>query len=141
MALKQLSTGYYIKIDLEGNIKIYKTATDRKLEKAAPNFATVKARYRAVLNTFYQERERLYYDPIFSQQLSDWEAEFLRYNQSYVQGQAIGTFPLMRGYIKNIKATLPTIVHIGKIRVKGASLEEVYNYVKKVGYFGEVKDC
>lgn len=141
MALKQLNTGYYIKIDIAGNVIIYKTSKSRSLEKSAPSFEAVKARYLAILNTFYQDKERLYYDPEFSQLLSDWKSEFQRYTQSHYQNRRIGAFPLISSYIPNIENTLPIIIRTGKVRVKGTTLEEVYNYVKTYKFFGEVKDC
>jgi hypothetical protein len=141
MALKQLNTGYYIKIDLTGNVIVYKTPKSRSLEKSAPKVEAVKNRYLAILNTFYQDKERLYYDPKFSRLFSEWKAEFQRYTQSHYQGRRIGTFPLMSSYIPNIENTLPTIIRTGKVRVKGTTLKEVYDYVKTYKFFGEVKDC
>jgi hypothetical protein len=47
----------------------------------------------------------------------------------------------MKQYIKNVDKSLPEIVCIGAVGVRGANLEEVYTYVKQKGYFGEVEDC
>ncbi len=47
----------------------------------------------------------------------------------------------MAQYIKNIGKSLPEIVNTGRIWVEGKTLAEVYEYIKKVGYFNGVEDC
>jgi hypothetical protein len=141
MALKQLSTGYYIKIDLEGNVKMYETPESRALEKTAPTFEIVKAKYLTILNTFFSNKERLYYDPDFNQQFIEWQSEYNCYLRSYFRGLQGNEFPLISKYIANVKDSLPRLIHTGKIRVDGTTLNEVYEYIKKWEFFGEVEDC
>lgn len=47
----------------------------------------------------------------------------------------------MKQYIKNIEQSLPDIICEGQLGVEGNTLEEVYNSVKRYGYFEEVEDC
>ena len=141
MALKLTDSNYYLKIDLQGNFKIYKTIKDRTLEKKAPTFEEISARYETIIKNFRRDFERRYYDPSFTELIMAWEKEAELYNLSYVQGIHTNNFPLMAKYIPNIGKSLPNIVSVGRIFVKGETLAEVYDYVKKVGYFKNVVDC
>jgi hypothetical protein len=141
MALKLSDSNYYIKIDLHGNFKIYKTMKDRALEKKAPKFEDISLKYTSIIKSFRQDRERRYYDPNFVKTLLAWEKEAELYSSSYIRGLHVNNFPLMSKYIPNIAQSLPNIISIGHIWVKGETLAEVYEYVKKVGYFKNVVDC
>lgn len=141
MALKLAESNYYLKIDLQGNFKIYKTIKDRNLEKKAPTFEKISAKYAAIIKNFKQDFERRYYDPSFTELIIAWEKEAELYNLSYINGIHMNNFPLMSQYIPNIGKSLPNIVSVGRIWVKGETLAEVYDYIKKVGYFKDATDC
>lgn len=143
MALKLTENNYYIKIDLQGNFTVYKTAKSRAAEKKAPPFKEVCSKYTSIITSLWRNAERFYYDPTYSELVTAWEAEANLYCQSHAHGicQTTNKFPLMSQYIKNIGQSLPEIVSTGRIWVKGETLAEVYEYVKKVGYFSEVEDC
>lgn len=143
MALKLTKNNYYIKIDLQGNFKIYKTDKDRLAEKRAPLFEEICSKYSSIINSLWRDSERFYYDPTYPELVAAWEAEANLYYQSHTQGisQSTTKFPLISQYIKNIGKSLPEIINTGRIWVKGETLAEVYEYVKEVGYFDGVEDC
>ena len=141
MALKKLNSNQYIKIELDGTYKIYRTSKERDKEKTAYTTAEVIQKYREIILELLQNKERLYYDPEFNILLQQWEAEFNKYYRASIQGEAAKGFPLMRQHIKNIEKSLPELISIGQVGVEGTTLEEVYNYVKQCGYFGGVEDC
>jgi hypothetical protein len=143
MALKLTDTMCYLKLDLEGNFRLYKTAQDRALEKAAPSVQEVSHTYATIINKLWGDRERLYYDPTYKQEILAWEAEYDRYQQYCLHKLTDSSpkFPLMRQYIKNVEAPLPSSVLTGQIWVQGETLEEVYTFVKQQGYFQNIEDC
>lgn len=143
MALKLTKNNYYIKIDLQGNFKIYKTAKDRLAEKKAPLFEEICSKYDFIINRLWRDAERFYYDPTYTELVAAWETEAALYCQSHAQGicQNTSKFPLMAQYIKNVGGSLPEIINTGRIWVKGETLAEVYEYVKQQGYFSGVEDC
>lgn len=141
MALKLTDSNYYIKLDLQGNFIIYRTSKDRSAEKKAPKFNEISAKYDFIIKNLRKDNERRYYDPNFNKEIAAWEKEAEYYNNSHVQGIHTTGFPLMSKYFSNIEKSLPNIVSIGRIFVKGETLAEVYEYVKKVGYFKNITDC
>ena len=142
MALKITKNNYYVKLDINGNFKIYKTAKERASEKMAPNFNDVCSKYSLIIQNFWRDSERFYYDPTLPDLIKAWTAEAVRYQQCYIEGRSSkAKFPLMAQYINNIEKSLPEIISIGQVRVEGETLEEVYNYVKQHGYFNDVEDC
>jgi hypothetical protein len=46
----------------------------------------------------------------------------------------------MKKYIKDVVKSLPKFISSGVITVKGNTLEEVYEYVKKYKIFGDTED-
>ena len=141
MALKLTNSNYYIKIDLQGNFKIYKTAKDRLSEKNAPQFEDIILKYATIIHQLRQDKERLYYDPNFIKLIRAWEEEAELYSLNHFQGIHSTEFPLMAEYIPNIAKSLPRIIHTGSLGVLGNTVEEVYEYVKRVGYFNDALDC
>ncbi len=65
MALKLTENNYYIKIDIQGNFTVYKTAKDRVAEKKAPSFVEICSKYNSVINNLWRNAERFYYDPTY----------------------------------------------------------------------------
>jgi hypothetical protein len=47
----------------------------------------------------------------------------------------------MKKYIKDVDKSIPNIIDSGRIGVKGETLEEVYDFVKRCKIFGETEDC
>jgi hypothetical protein len=141
MALKELDTNHYIKLDLNGNFKVYKSSRERSQEKKAPTFEKVVTLYRTILVNLKANKERLYYDADFAILVSEWEKEYETYLRAHQYGQKHKNFPLIKKYIKDIEKTLPEIVCTGQIGVDNLTLEEVYKEVKRRGLFGKVEDC
>ena len=141
MALKQIISDYYIKIDLAGNFKVYKNKKARDQEKKTASFKDICSKYQLILTSLRQDTERRYYDPEFVQLIAAWQKEYSKYLSCHSQGLRETAFPLMKQYIKNIEKSLPEVICSGAVGVKGNTLEEVYDYVKQKGYFGEVEDC
>jgi hypothetical protein len=47
----------------------------------------------------------------------------------------------MKKYIKDIEKSIPKIIDKGRVGVKGETLEDVYEFVKKYKLFGDAEDC
>lgn len=142
MALKKVGLDQYIKLDLDGTFIIYKTTTERVLEKNAPSFKTISAKYQSIISAMYADTERVYYDPKFKRLISDWETEYARYANTAQRREKGTDFPLMKQYFENIENSLPKIILTGQVGVYNATtLQEVYDQVKHYQYFGEVEDC
>lgn len=141
MALKKLKHKHYIRLELDGTFIIYKTTRGRTLEKSAPAYAEVVAKYEQIITRFHANKERLYYDHSFYLLMQQWEEEYEKYQQMHRLGKACKEFPLMARYIPNISDSLPEILCIGKVGVTGNTLAEIYESAKRCGYFGEVTDC
>lgn len=141
MALKKLKNNQYIKVAIDGSFKIYKTSSDRSLEKQSTHAKTIIQTYKQVIRTFQEDKERCYYDPTFNQLRYKWEEEFELYLRLQNSGQHIEELPLIAQYHPDVLDSLPTVILSGKVGVRGDTLEKVYDYVKKCGYFGEVEDC
>ena len=99
-------------------------------------------KYETIINQLWSDKERRYYDPQFKDIIFAWELEARDYLKSHQQGRSSKkTFPLMSKYISDINNSLPNIISTGQLCVKGETLAEVYEYVKRIGYFDNVVDC
>ena len=141
MALKELSTNYYIKIDLTGEFSVYKSIQDRKLEKKATSFKRVVLTYKTILKQLENDRERLYYDPDFPQIIKAWHLEYEDYVNTHINGIGGKKFPLIKQYIKDVEKSLPEIVYKGCLGVTGVTVKDVYEYAKTQNFFGDTEDC
>jgi hypothetical protein len=141
MALKKLNNGQYIKVELDGTVSIYKTRAERLREKRAPLFEVVRAKYKIIIHELQKNKERLYYDPAYALLLQQWEAEFEKYIEAHRVGHKNKNFPLMSQYFPNVSDSLPELICKCQVGVSGTTLAEVYESVRRNGYFGEVEDC
>jgi hypothetical protein len=141
MALKKVNESSYIKIELDGSFKIYRSSLEREKEKQASSFVKINSLYRSILKQLRENKERQYYDPEFCQLLYAWEFEYNKYTQAHYEGKHAEGFPLMSKYFPDIENSLPDLVIRGRAGVIGNTLEEVYTNLKNCGYFGEVEDC
>jgi hypothetical protein len=71
MALKQINTSYYIKLDIKGNFKIYANQKDRSQEKRNPTYEEISEKYFLIISNFMKDTERRYYDPEFPKLIAD----------------------------------------------------------------------
>ena len=126
---------YYIRVTIEGSYYIYKNKKERLLEKKAPAREDVLKKYSDILKELQSDVEATYYLGN-TELIEQWKREF----EAYVNYNRSNKFPLMKKYIKDVVKTLPEIVNSGKITVKGNTLEEVYEYVKKYKIFGDTED-
>ena len=144
MALKKLDDNkryLYIKISLDGTFKVYKTAKERSLEKQATPSTEIISKYKKIIADLRKDKERCYYDPEFTQLILAWETEFKTYLLLQCHGETSDNLPLIAQYYPDVKSSLPIIITRGRLGVEGDTLDKVYDYVKRCGYFGEVKDC
>lgn len=65
MALKNTHNGQYIKINLDGTYRIYKSSKERAREKSAPPAKKIIFKYKSLILELLQDKERCYYDPDF----------------------------------------------------------------------------
>ena len=49
-------------------------------------------------------------------------------------------FPIISEYFENVKDSIPKIIEMGIINLKGVTVQEKYEYAKEVKRFGETKD-
>lgn len=129
------TNSYYIRLTLNGAYYVYPTKNHREIEKKAPSPKIVCQKYTEVIQALERDREALYYLET-TQLLRDWKTEF----QAYLRQDTTCKFPLMKTYIKNVAKSLPQYIESGIITVHGATLAEVYEYVKKYKVFGETED-
>ena len=71
MALRKIKSGEYIKVDLSGNFKIYKSSKDRQREKNTKLYLKIILKYAEVINNLSLDLERQYYDPTFKLLIAD----------------------------------------------------------------------
>lgn len=141
MALKSISNNIYIKIDLNGNYYKYKNSQARQFEKEHTQPIQVSKKYYDLISKLRSDRELLYYDPTALKFVEDLEAEQLQYHRNAQRYITTGKYPLMKKYISDVEDSIPQIIDKGWIRVKGTTLEEIYEFVKKYKIFGETEDC
>lgn len=141
MALKKIENNHYIKIELDGTFKIYKTQKDRTQEKKATSFEHVCKKYALIIRDIRKNIERRYYDPTFNNLIDDWQQEFDNYLRCHSQGLHESKFPLIKQFIKDVEKSLPEIICVGQLGVQGTTLVEVYDYVKQHAYFSDTIDC
>ena len=141
MALKRLNSTEYIKINLDGTYRIYKSIKERNQEKKGTAFELIDLKYSSLLEAMRKDKERLYYDPGYSAMLIALETEYEKYACAHRQGKRVTELPLIKQYIKDVEKSLPELVCEGQIGVYGDSLAEIYENVKRCGLFGEVEDC
>lgn len=139
MALKLMNDRYLI-IDLQGNYVIYESDNARKLEKKSSSVKEINTKYWELLEEYGSE-ERQYYDPDASKMFIALEEEHKRYLQNYAAKITTEKYPLMKKHIKDVDKSIPKIVTKGRIGVKGETLEEVYEFVKRYKFFGDTEDC
>lgn len=141
MALIIKSNSYYLKLEIDGTYYIYASNKARDTEKKVTPPAIISAKYWELLNKLSQNREALHYDPTAQEYLRALEVEHKRYCQNCGKKITTETYPLMKKYIKDVDKSIPNIIDSGRIGVKGETLEEVYNFVKRCKIFGETEDC
>ena len=142
MALKQLDTNYYIKLDLDGTFKVYAASEDRNAEKLAPSFTQVSAKYQQIIRSLWADKERLYYEPGFREHIIMWETEYSHYLRMHAQGLKQGNFPLIKQYFDNLEDSLPKLLFRGRVGLRNVTtLQEAYSQAKYFDYFGDVEDC
>lgn len=141
MALKIIDSQRYVRLDLEGHYWVYVDSQSRKNEKKATSPSIVNQKYYELIRNIYADTERWYYDPNSAQLAMNLEAEHKKYLQNLSDGITTGKYPLMKQHIKDVEKSIPNIVNSGQLGVVGTTLEEVYNFVKKVKFFGDVEDC
>ena len=141
MALKKLENNQYIKIELDGTFKIYKTQKERTQEKKATSFDYICKKYNLIIRDLRKNTERRYYDPTFNSLIDDWQQEFDTYLRCHSQGLHESKFPLIKQFIKDVEKSLPEIICVGQLGVTGTTLTEVYDYVKQHSYFSDTADC
>lgn len=127
--------GQYIRITLTGDYYIYPTKKQRTTEKKAASPEVVIQKYTEIIRELETDQEALYYLGT-TQLLADWRQEF----NAYLKKDTSCKFPLMKEYIKDVAKTIPNFVSAGRIMVRGNTLAEVYDYVKKYKVFGETED-
>lgn len=141
MALLNKKNNHYIRIDLKGNYLIYKSKKARLNEKKVTSPAVINKKYWELLSNLSSDREFLYYSPNAKQYLQDLEAEHKRYLQNLTRYITTESYPLMKEYIIDVDDSIPQILSKGHVRVRGATLKEVYTFAKKYEIFGETEDC
>jgi hypothetical protein len=125
----------YIRLTTDGTYYIYKTKENRELEKKVTSPEEVIKKYHEIIHELEQDKEAVYYLGN-AQLLKDWRTEFF----AYLDYNTANKFPLMKAYIEDIDESIPQFVGSGRISVKGDTLEEIYEYVKKYKIFGETED-
>lgn len=129
------TNGYYIRLTLTGAYYVYPTKNCRTTEKKVPSSEVVIQKYTEIIQQLENDKEALYYFET-PQLLEDWKNEF----NAYLNQDPSNKFLLMKAYIKNVAKTLPNFIDSGVISVKGDTLEDIYNYVKKYKIFGDTED-
>lgn len=141
MALLIKKNNHYIRIELDGTYYVYECNKDRITEKKVTSPREVSNKYWELLVALSLDKEALHYDPSAVKYLEDLEAEHKRYCQNYGKKITTEKYPLMKKYIKDVDKSIPNIIDSGRIGVKGETLEEVYDFVKRCKIFGETEDC
>lgn len=129
------NNNYYVRLTLTGTYYIYPTKKYREIEKKVPSSETVIQKYVEIIQGLEKDKEALYYLGT-RQLLEDWKNEF----NAYLNRDTSNKFPLMKAYIKDVAKTLPNFIASGTISVRGNTLADFYEYVKKYKIFGETED-
>lgn len=141
MALKIINSNYYIKVTIKGVYYIYESPQARSIEKKATSPIIINNKYKELISNLEADHEQRYYDPKVQQFYTELCLEHSRYLENYFSKITTEKYPLMQKYIKDVNKSIPKIIATGKYKVKGNTLEEVYNFVKKCKFFGETEDC
>ena len=140
--------GRYIKLNIDGTYKGYRTEEARIKEKNATPKSLILATYRQILNELWNQAESRYYNPEkFAVIYDAWADEYTAYLNDVSLGNPPGSYLLMATIYSDVSDSVPDIVLSGGIcppEIPSIQLKDVYEDGKYHEYWGpkqEVQDA